>query len=71
MKNKPPRDSEFGFRHLIFPLLAFFAAVPFAVGACASSISKTVTFEQGFGVGVALLAFGLFVAFGVMIRRRT
>ena len=70
MDNKPPKDHEFGFRHLIGPLLLTFVAVPTGCGALTAAISKRATFMDGFYLGCGVLFMGLALAVGSMIRGR-
>lgn len=70
MNNKPPKDSEFGFRHLLLPMLGAFATIPVGCGVIVSSISERATFMNGFTFGLGLLGFGLAFAAGQMIRKR-
>lgn len=67
---KGPKDTEFGFRHLLGPLLIFFALIPVGCGVLTSAISRSATFADGFWVGMGLLGLGLVFATGMMLRRR-
>ena len=70
MGNKPPKDHEFGFRHLLLPMLGAFAAVPVGCGVIVSSVSERATFMNGFYFGLGMLGFALTFAAGQMIRKR-
>lgn len=68
MNKKPPKDVDFGFRHLVGPLLLVFASIPFGCGVLTSG--SKAGFGGGFVFGSCMLAFALVFTFAMMMRRR-